>query len=153
MSTPERRHGPRTTIERLAYIHIEPNNGGIVLNVSPQGLCFHSIAPVERNGEMRFSILDHNRRIDAKGTLVWSDELNKVAGVRFTTITSEAREQVETWMTHPEDPQDDGKSPVRLGSAILRTISAASVRRPRPRMETLKTPASAAGLLRLRMRL
>jgi cell division protein FtsN len=152
MSTTERRHGPRTTIERLAYIHIEPNNGGIVLNVSPDGLCFHSIAPVERNGEMRFSILDHSRRIDAKGTLVWTDELNKVAGVRFTTITSEAREQVETWITNPGDPQDDGGGPT-LGSAILRTIPDGSVRRPRPRMETLKTSASAAGLLRLRLRL
>ena len=151
MSTPERRHGSRTTIERLAYIHIEPDNGGIVLNVSPEGLCFHSIAPVERNGEMRFSILDHNRRIDAKGTLVWTDELNKVAGVRFTTLTSEVREQVETWITHPEDPQGDGNAP-SLGAAILRTIPAASVRRPKPRMETLKTPGSAAGLGRLRMR-
>jgi len=151
MSTPERRHGSRTTIERLAYIHIEPDNGGIVLNVSPEGLCFHSIAPVERNGEMRFSILDHNRRIDAKGTLVWTDELNKVAGVRFTTITSEAREQVETWITHPEDPQGDESAP-SLGAAILRTIPAAGVRRPKPTMEELKTPGSAAGLLRLRIR-
>jgi len=148
MSTPERRHGQRTTIERLAYIHIEPNNGGIVLNLSPDGLCFHSIAPVERNGEMRFSILDHSRRIDAKGTLVWTDDESKVAGVRFTTITSEAREQVETWITQPEDPQDDEMAPT-LGSAILRTIPAGSVRRPKP-MDTLKTPA--AGLLRLRMR-
>jgi hypothetical protein len=148
MSTPERRHGQRTTIERLAYIHIEPNNGGIVLNVSPDGLCFHSIAPVERNGEMRFSILDHSRRIDAKGTLVWTDEESKVAGVRFTTITSEAREQVETWITQPEDPQDDAMAPT-LGSAILRTIPAGGVRRPKP-IDTLKTPA--AGLLRLRMR-
>lgn len=151
MSTPERRHGSRTTIERLAYIHIEPDNGGIVLNLSPEGLCFHSIAPVERNGEMRFSILDHNRRIDAKGTLVWTDELNKVAGVRFTTITSEAREQVETWITHPEDPQGDG-STLGPGAAILRTITAAGVRRPKPRMETLKTPGSAAGLRRLGIR-
>jgi hypothetical protein len=150
MSTQERRQRPRTTIERLAYIHIEPNNGGIVLNVSPDGLCFHSIAPVERNGEMRFSILDHSRRIDARGALIWTDEMKKVAGVRFTTITSEAREQVETWITQPEDPQDDGGAPT-LGSAILRTIPAASVRHPRPRMETLKRHASTAALLRLRM--
>lgn len=153
MSTPERRHDPRTTIERLAYIQIEPNNGGIVLNVSPKGLCFHSIAPVERNGEMRFSILDHNRRIDAKGTLAWTDELNKVAGVRFTTLTSEVRDQVETWITHPEDPEVDGNGTgPSLGAAILRTIPAASVRRPTTRTETLKTSVSAPRLLRLRMR-
>jgi hypothetical protein len=54
MSTPERRHLPRTTLERLAYIDIESNNGGIVLNVSTEGLCFHSIAAVERMGRSVF---------------------------------------------------------------------------------------------------
>jgi len=57
MSTPERRQIPRTTLERLAYLQIEPDNGGIVLNVSNDGLCFHSIAAVEKNGPLRFSAI------------------------------------------------------------------------------------------------
>ncbi len=60
MSTPERRQIPRTAMERLAYIDIEPNNGGIVLNVSDEGLCFHSITPVEKNGPLLFSLLEQN---------------------------------------------------------------------------------------------
>jgi len=63
MPTPERRQIPRTALERLAYIHIEPDNGGIVLNVSPDGLCFHSIAAVVKNGPLRFSLLEQTRRI------------------------------------------------------------------------------------------
>ena len=75
MSTPERRQTPRAVMERLAYINIEPNNGGIVLNVSNDGLCFHSIAPVEREGKLRFSLLEQNRRIEADGELKWMDKV------------------------------------------------------------------------------
>jgi cell division septation protein DedD len=141
MSTPERRHFPRTIIERLAYIQIEPNNGGIVLNVSPDGLCFHSIAPVERNDDMRFSILDHNRRIDAKGSLVWTDEASKVAGVRFTTLTSEAREQVDTWIAQPGDPPVE-----EVGSATVRALPVWGVR---PKQQRITSKAG-VGLLRLK---
>src|SRR5450759_4937613 len=99
MVGPERRQSSRTTMEGLAYIHIEPDNGGIVLNVSEQGLCFQSIAPVERNGPFHFSLLEHNRSIDACGELVWTDETQKFGGLRFTTLTSEARGQITHWIT------------------------------------------------------
>jgi len=55
MLTPERRQIPRTAMERLAYIDIEPNNGGIVLNVSPDGLCFLCGSPVSRQGTISVS--------------------------------------------------------------------------------------------------
>ena len=50
MTGPERRQTPRTTLEKHAYINIEPNNGGIVLNASDEGLCFYSFDPVHKNG-------------------------------------------------------------------------------------------------------
>jgi hypothetical protein len=104
MSIPERRQTTRTTMERLAYINIEPNNGGIVLNVSDEGLCFHSIAPVERNGKLRFSLLEQNRRIEADGELIWMDHGEKVGGLRFSTLSSEARDQIEDWIAEPSTP-------------------------------------------------
>jgi hypothetical protein len=103
----ERRQTPRTTMERLAYINIEPNNGGIVLNVSDQGLCFHSIAPVVRNGKLRFSLLEHNRKIEADGELVWIDDGQKVGGVRFSALPAEARAQIQSWITEPAGPFSD----------------------------------------------
>jgi hypothetical protein len=107
MAETERRQTPRTIMERLAYINIEPNNGGIVLNVSDQGLCFHSIAPVVRNGKLRFSLLEHNRRIEADGELAWMDDAQKVGGVRFSALPAEARAQIHTWITEPAGPFSD----------------------------------------------
>jgi PilZ domain/SPOR domain len=87
-------------MERHAYINIEPNNGGIVLNVSDGGLCFHSFDPVQRNGTIRFWFSDQNQRIEADGTLAWTDETQK-GGLRFTALPAEAREKIRNWMTQP----------------------------------------------------
>ena len=121
MSTPERRHFPRTTMEKLAPIHIEPNNGGIVLNVSGEGLCFHSIAAVEKNGPLRFSLVEQNRRIAACGELAWTDKLQQVGGVRFTTLTAAAREQVQNWISQPAAPLEEHET-ATLGSAPLKAF-------------------------------
>src|SRR5690348_10372527 len=98
MPTADRRHAPRTQLDQLAYIHIEPDNGAIVLNASGNGLGFHAMAPVERNGPLRFSLKEQNRKIDLCGDLVWTDEVQKIGGVRFTTLTPEAQDQVLDWI-------------------------------------------------------
>jgi outer membrane biosynthesis protein TonB len=108
MKVAERRQTPRTKIERHAYINIEPNNGGIVLNVSSGGLCFHSFDPVKRNGPISFWFSDHNRRIEAVGELAWMDETQK-GGLRFTALPPEAREQIHNWM-NPAMPAAEGVS-------------------------------------------
>ena len=87
-------------MERHAYINIEPDNGGIVLNVSEGGLCFHSYDPVKsigNNGKIRFWFSDQNQRIEADGTLAWTDETQK-GGLRFTALPAEAREKIRDWI-------------------------------------------------------
>ena len=103
MTNLERRRTPRTTITGHAYVNIEPNNGGIVLNVSDEGLCFHSFDPVPRNGKVRFWFSERNRRIEAQAKLAWTDETQK-AGLQFTTLPAEAREQIRQWMIQSATP-------------------------------------------------
>ncbi len=87
-------------MDRHAYINIEPNNGGIVLNVSEEGLCFHSFDPVPHNGTIRFWFSHQNQRIEADAALAWTDETQK-GGLRFTTLPEEARERIRSWMSQP----------------------------------------------------
>jgi hypothetical protein len=128
MQKTEHRHLPRTKLERLAYIHIEPNNGGIVLDVSGEGLAFHSISRVERNGPLRFSLQEHNRRIDVCGELVWTDEAQNVGGLRFTALTSEARKQIQHWMNNSESAVEE-RCNANLGSEVLPALSVPGTRR------------------------
>ncbi len=85
-------------MERLAYIQIGPDNGGFILNVSSGGLSFQSAVPVERDHTLRFSLSAGKRTIDACGELVWTDETGKSGGLRFTTLSSEAGEQISSWL-------------------------------------------------------
>jgi hypothetical protein len=101
MTGPERRQTPRTTVEKFVYINLEPNNGGSVLNVSEGGLCFHSIAPVAASRTIRFWFSEHNRRFEVDGELAWTDETRKTGGLRFTTLSAEAREPIRNWITAP----------------------------------------------------
>ncbi len=100
-------------MERHAYINIEPNNGGIVLNVSDGGLCFHSFDPVKPNGTVRFWFSDQNQRIEAGGMVAWTDETQK-GGLQFTEMPAEAREKIREWISHPAAalPANPGTVPV-----------------------------------------
>jgi hypothetical protein len=116
MISQERRKSPRIAVDRLAYINIEPDNGGVVLNVSSGGLSFQSVAPVERNRPLRFSLSEYKRSITACGELVWTDEVRTSGGLRFTTLTSsEARNQLSDWLKHAVglDEMKPSTSPIR----------------------------------------
>jgi hypothetical protein len=110
--SPERRQSPRTTVNRLAYINLESNNGAIVLNVANGGLCFHAVDPVQRNGTIRFWFLDHTHQIEAEGKLAWMDETQKTGGLRFTTLSPEARLQIRDWISPSATPPTAGRKSV-----------------------------------------
>ncbi len=111
MTVSERRQTPRTALHEFAYINIEANNGGSVLNVSEGGFCFHSIVPVRRNGVIRFSISEGKRRIEAAGKLAWTDETQKTGGVQFTALPAGAREQIRKWTSQSATSLSAGKVP------------------------------------------
>ena len=126
MPTTDRRHSPRTKLDRLAYLNIEPDNGGIVLNVSEEGLCFHSMSPIQPDGPLRLSLQELNRKIDLCGELVWTDDVKKSGGVRFNTLTKEARDRISDWM-QASDPVVGARS--TLGAALLKALPSADSRR------------------------
>ena len=98
---PERRRAPRMTLEGLAYITLDPGNGGMILNVSEGGLCFRAVVPVQNRGTIHFRFSEPNVRIEADGELAWSDETQKKGGLRFTNLSAESRQQIRHWINQP----------------------------------------------------
>ncbi len=98
---PQRRQTTRTTLNSVVYINFDPDNGGIVLNVSEGGLCFHSVAPVQREGALRFWFSEHKQRIEAGAEIAWVDESQKTGGLRFTALPAEGRERIRNWICQP----------------------------------------------------
>ncbi len=92
----ERRKTPRVTIRRLAYVNLGPyDNGGVVTDISKDGLRFHMVNPVEQGGVVRVSILlGAANQIEAVGELIWLDAARKAGGLRFTVLPAGAAEQI-----------------------------------------------------------
>ena len=114
-----------------AYINIEPNNGGIVLNVSDGGLCFHSFDPVKPNGTVRFWFSENNQRVEATGAVMWTDETQK-GGLRFVDIPAEVREKIVNWISQPAIPMPNQEGAVSAGPRPRATVPIGT-----PRAETV----------------
>ena len=95
----ERRKNPRTAIRRLAYVNLEPfDNGGVITDISADGLRFHMVKPIEHGGVVRLSILlGAANNVDAVGEIVWMDASRKIGGIRFTVLPAGAAEQILNW--------------------------------------------------------
>jgi hypothetical protein len=131
VTTSDRRLTPRTKLVEIAYIGMGPENGGLVLDVSDGGLSFHAVAPVQRAETIRFLLsLRGHSRIEGAGEVVWTNEMQTVCGLRFTSLSAGAREYLNNWTDQSRMAQ----------ASRERAISIAL--RPTPRAE--ESPASLA---------
>jgi hypothetical protein len=98
VSHTERRKNPRTPIRRLAYVNLEPyDNGGVITDISRDGLRFHMVNPVDQGGLVRLSILLGGNQIQAVAEIIWIDAARKIGGVRFTVLPDGAADQILSW--------------------------------------------------------
>jgi cell division protein FtsN len=115
----ERRQVPRMTVRGPAYVNLDPNNGGAILNISEGGLCFQSTAAIQPTETIRFWFSYWSPRIEADAgpaskdeaetsrvsrfievgiEMAWTDQTRKMGGLRFTNLPAEAREQIRDWI-------------------------------------------------------
>lgn len=127
MPRPERRQLPRMTVTGPAYVNLDPNNGGVILNISEGGLCFQSTAPIQRTETVRFwfsyrqpiqGLTSHDdaptkgvsRFIEVGSELAWTDQTRKIGGLRFTNLPPQAREQIRNWIRQSSLVAVNGKA-------------------------------------------
>ena len=121
----DRRQAPRTKLVEIAYIGMGPENGGLVLDVSDGGLSFHSVAPVQPAERINFLLsLRGHSRIEGAGEVVWTNEMRTVCGMRFTSLSSGAREHLANWtnqskMSRKSAPETGLPSPVESAAPVL----------------------------------
>jgi hypothetical protein len=98
----DRRRNFRKAPDKFAFIQLERDDGGAVLNVSEGGLSFNTFAPLQLNGPIHFWFsLNLNERIEAWGEVAWMNDAKKVGGLRFIRLSERARRQVREWLSKP----------------------------------------------------
>jgi TonB family protein len=102
----DRRVHVRHRVQALAYLDIEEDNGGFVLDVSEEGISFQAVGPLERQTDvkLRIQVPKSQTRIETAGRVVWLGESNRVAGVRFLGMSSEARASIQEWILSETTP-------------------------------------------------
>lgn len=131
--TEQRRKNPRTPIHRLAYVNLEPyDNGGVITDISRDGLRFHMVNPVEQGGLVRLSILlGGANQIHVIGELIWMDATRKIGGVRFTVLPDGAADQILNW-AQASNSAETSKSSVSRPNGATHSPSIPNQAAPQP---------------------
>src|SRR5215469_12700699 len=129
-STLERRLHARQQVTALAYLDIGSDNGGIVLNLSEDGMALQAVAPLHSQADVALRIqLPHSHsRIETAAKIVWLSQSNRQAGVRFAEMSSEARVQIQEWIRSQTIP---------VASSSDNTTSSLTVEKTQPKEEKI----------------
>lgn len=96
----DRRMQERKQLERTLLCKLGGDERGSVLNLSQDGLCFESLAPIEDKAlrQLRLPVA-LNGAIEATGQLAWIDSAKRTGGLRFLELSAPAREQIRVWLS------------------------------------------------------
>jgi TonB family protein len=115
--SPERRRSMRQRVRSLAYVDVVPNNGGIVLNLSENGLALQAVNPFdETRVSLRIQPPSSRKRIEATAEITWLSESKREAGLQFLKLTEDARSEIAEWVAAEADigerrPLNDSAAP------------------------------------------
>jgi len=93
----DRRRQARKAPQSFTFLQLERDEGGRVVNLSEEGLCFESFSPIRTANPVplwfSFNLRD---RIEATGEVVWTDSRKEVGGVAFINLSPAARLQIRS---------------------------------------------------------
>jgi putative methionine-R-sulfoxide reductase with GAF domain len=99
---PERRRCLRQMVHAPAFASFDGVSGGMILDLSEEGLSMqmgHPLDGIDRERLVRLEIdLSPSGRVETTGYIAWADALGR-AGVRFSDLPEEARRRLNEWLT------------------------------------------------------
>jgi TonB family protein len=122
----ERRLHARQRLSAIVYLDIGAGNGGIVLNLSDEGLGFQAVGPLGKQKELslRIKLPSTQSRVEVAAEIAWVSDSNRQAGVRFVDAHSEGRVQIREWIRSlappPAHPEESPKQEEAAAEAVLK---------------------------------
>src|SRR6267143_4662842 len=96
----ERRMRTRTLVTPPIYVDLDNINGGLVFNISEDGLALTGALDLAGDGflAMRIYLPDSKGWIAASGEIAWRAKSKKEGGVRFAGLAEDARRRIKNWI-------------------------------------------------------
>jgi GAF domain/PilZ domain len=95
----ERRHSLRQKVNTPAFASFDGVTGGMILDLSEEGLAMQTVTPLEAHSRvpMHISLGEPAVYLETTGYVAWADALGR-AGVRFSDLPEEARVRLREWL-------------------------------------------------------
>jgi len=89
----------RHELRTLTYVTLDEANGGIVRNLSHEGVAVQAVAPLrqEQRVRLRFELRFPRLRVDASGQVSWARPSGQ-CGIRFVDLPAPTRLQIDEWI-------------------------------------------------------
>lgn len=129
----ERREKTRRVPDQFAFLQLEHDDGGKVLDISEGGLRFESFAPVREHNPIHFWFsLNLQDRIEGWGELTWTDAARKSGGLRFLRLAEGGHERLCEYLDRSPQPHIPPEVRAQESDAVAKFVS-----RARPQAATL----------------
>jgi TonB family protein len=147
----ERRCCPRQRVRSLAYLDAGPDNGGIVLNLSENGLALQAVNPFidQTRLTLRIQPPKSRKRIEVSAEISWLSESKREAGLHFLELAADARVELAEWISveadtdKPRPLEDPAPSQTRQAPAAPITEQPLHLRNKWPLLLGTSTPEKA----------
>ncbi len=146
----ERRSAPRHGLNSLIYLDLEPDNGGILLNLSEDGMQISVANRLVTSSEVRFTLcLQPSEKICGIGRIAWLSPSGRSAGVHFLNLPESARREIRQWMGQSADSlsADDtqailepAKETLQPETSTAAPIEAPALAEPDPETPNVEVP-------------
>jgi hypothetical protein len=96
----DRRRWLRHKVHTPAFASFDGVTGGMILDLSEEGLSMQTAAPIEarRRIQLKLSLPQPATYLETTGYVAWADALGR-AGVRLSELPADARERLKQWLT------------------------------------------------------
>ncbi|HZP17059.1 MAG TPA: PilZ domain-containing protein [Terriglobales bacterium] len=96
---PRRRRFPRYSLRSLAYVRLDEGNGGIIRDLTEQGVAVQAVVPLQPTQEvaLSFDLLSPRVRVEARGQVHWADSSGQ-GGIQFWGLSPRLRRTLRDWI-------------------------------------------------------
>lgn len=101
VSAPERRIHQRYSTSTFSCVQLGDDNGGIVLDISEQGLSMQVVRGLadDQFARIRFQLMRSGSWVETRARVIWANRSRTTAGVQFDGLSYEGQTLISHWIS------------------------------------------------------